>query len=149
MAVSRASVIGLLVAAAILYFAKEVLLPLALAILIAFLLAPAVQRLERWKIGRLPSTLIVSLAALALVASIGAVAAVQAVSLAAKLPEYRHTIAQKIRALRAPKRDTTIGKAKKALEEIEKEAQPEKPMPVKETPATPRHWASRSPWRSR
>jgi predicted PurR-regulated permease PerM len=133
---SSASLIGLLIAAAILYFAKEVLLPLALAVLIAFLLAPAVERLERWKLGRAPSTLIVSLLALALVASIGTVAALQAVSLAAKLPEYRHTIAQKIRDLRAPKQSTTLGRAKKALEDIEKEAQPEKPLPVKETPAS-------------
>ena len=135
-AATSASVIGLLVAAAILYFAKEVLLPLALAVLIAFMLAPVVERLERLKLGRVPATLIVSLVALALVATIGTVAGMQAVSLAAKLPEYRYTIVQKIRALRAPKQGTTIGRAKKALEEIEKEAQPEKPLAVKETPAT-------------
>ena len=128
--------IGLLIAAAILYFAKEVLLPLALAALIAFLLVPAVERLERWKLGRAPSTLIVSLLALALVASIGTVAALQAVSLAAKLPEYRHTIAQKIRDLRAPKQSSDIGRAAKALKDIEQEAQPEEPLPVKETPAS-------------
>ena len=84
---SPASVIGLLVAAAILYFAKEVLLPLALAVLIAFMLAPVVERLERLKLGRAPATMIVSLVALALVASIGTVAGMQAISLAAKLPE--------------------------------------------------------------
>ena len=133
---SPASLIGLLIAAAVLYFAKEVLLPLALAVLFAFLLAPLVERLERWKLGRVPATMIVSLLALALVATLGTVAGMQAVSLAAKLPEYRHSVAQKIRALRSPKQDTTIGKAKKALEDIEKEAQPEKPLAVKETPAT-------------
>jgi predicted PurR-regulated permease PerM len=133
---SSASLIGLLIAAAILYFAKEVLLPLALAVLIAFLLAPAVERLERWKVGRVPATLAVSLLALLLVASIGTVAALQAVSLAAKLPEYRHTIAEKIRVLRAPKQNTEIGRAAKALKDIEKEAQPEEPLPVKETPAS-------------
>lgn len=133
---SRSSVTGLLIAAAILYFAKEVLLPLALAILIAFLLAPPVQLLERWKLGRVPSTLLVMLVALAIVASIGTVAGLQAVSLAAKLPEYRHTIVQKIRKLRAPKQGTEMGRAAKALKDIEKEAQPEEPVPVKETPAT-------------
>jgi predicted PurR-regulated permease PerM len=133
---SRSSLIGLLVVAAILYFAKEVLLPLALAILIAFLLAPAEARLERWKLPRFAATLIVVLFALGVVASIGTVAGMQAVSLAGKLPEYRHTIAEKIRALRTPKQGTTIGKAAKALKDIEKEAQPEKPMPVKETPGS-------------
>jgi predicted PurR-regulated permease PerM len=133
---SRASLIGLLVAAAILYFAKEVLLPLALAILLSFLLAPAVQRLEALKLGRVASVLIVVLIALAGLASIGTVAGVQAVSLAAKLPEYRHTIAQKIRALRAPKQQSTLGRAAKALKDIEQEAQPEKPLAVKETPGS-------------
>ena len=136
MSASRASVIGLLVAAAILYFAKEVLLPLALAILLSFLLAPLVQRLESWKLGRIGSVLVVVLLALALVASIGTVAGMQAVSLAAKLPEYRHTIGEKIRALRAPKQHSTLGKAAKALKDIEKEAQPEKPLAVKETPGS-------------
>jgi predicted PurR-regulated permease PerM len=133
---SRSSLIGLLVVAAILYFAKEVLLPLALAVLIAFLLAPAEERLERWKLPRILATLIVVLFALGVVASIGTVAGMQAVSLAAKLPEYRHTIAEKIRALRAPKQSTTIGKAAKALKDIEKEAQPEEPLAVKPTPGT-------------
>ena len=42
------SLVALLVAAAILYLARDVLIPLALAILLAFLLAPAVRQLERW-----------------------------------------------------------------------------------------------------
>lgn len=128
--------VGLLIVAAILYFAKEVLLPLALALLLAFLLAPVSWRLERLRLGRVPATLLVVLVALAIVGSIGTVAGLQAVSLAAKLPEYRHTIAQKIRALRTPQRDTTIGRAKKALEDIEHEAQPAKPLAVAETPAS-------------
>ena len=131
-----ASVLGLLVVAAVLYFAKEVLLPLALAILLAFLLAPLVERLERWKLGRLASTLVVAFLALGVVVSIGTVAGTQAVSLAAKLPEYRHSIAQKIRALRVPKQNSDLGKAAKALKDIEKEAHPEKPLPVKETPGS-------------
>ena len=131
-----ASVLGLLVVAAVLYFAKEVLLPLALAILLAFLLAPLVERLERWKLGRVASTLIIALFALGVVVSIGTVAGTQAVSLAAKLPEYRHSIAQKIRALRVPKQNSDLGKAAKALKDIEKEAHPEKPLPVKETPGS-------------
>ena len=43
------------VVVAALYFAQEVLIPLALAILITFLLATLVTRLERWKLGRVPS----------------------------------------------------------------------------------------------
>ena len=131
-----ASVLGLLVVAAVLYLAKEVLLPLALAILLAFLLAPAAERLERWKLGRLPATLIVVLFALAVVVSIGTVAGMQAVSLGAKLPEYRQAIVRKIHALRTPERGSSIGRAAQALKDIEKEARPETPLAVKETPAS-------------
>ena len=83
------SIVALLAAAAILYLARDVLIPLALAILLAFLLAPAVRRLGRWKLGRILSTLIVVVFGFSLIGAIGWVAGVQAVSLAAKLPEYR------------------------------------------------------------
>ena len=132
------SIIALLVTAGVLYLAKEVLIPVALAILFSFLLAPAVRRLEQWKLGRIPSTIVVALLGFGLVAAIVGVAATQAISLGAKLPEYRHNIVEKIHALRHPKRDSNIGKAAEAIKDIEKEAAPERPpVPVKETPGTP------------
>jgi predicted PurR-regulated permease PerM len=97
-----------------------------------------VRRLEQWKLGRVPSTLIVALLGFGLLFAVAGVAAMQAVSLAGKLPEYRHNIVQKIHALRHPKRDTNIGKAAEAIKDIEKEAAPEQPpVPVKESPGTP------------
>ena len=132
------SLIALLVTAAVLFLAKEVLIPLALAILFSFLLAPAVRRLEQWKLGRIPSTLIVALLGFGLIFAVAGVAAMQAVSLAGKLPEYRHNIVEKIHALRHPKKDSNLGKAAEAIKDIEKEAAPDRPpVPVKETPGTP------------
>lgn len=132
------SIIALLIAAGVLYLAKEVLIPLAMAILFAFLLAPAVRRFEQWKLGRIPSTLIVVLLAFGCLLGVFALAGTQAVSLAAKLPEYRENIVEKIRALRAPKKDSTIGKAAEAIKDLEEEAAPDRPpVPVKETAATP------------
>ena len=101
------SLAGLLVAAAVLYLAREVLIPLALAILLSFLLAPVVRRLEHWRLGRIPSTIIAVAVGFALIGGIGAVAARQALSLAAKLPEYRENIQKKIRAVRAPQEGRT------------------------------------------
>ncbi|HEX6158187.1 MAG TPA: AI-2E family transporter, partial [Burkholderiales bacterium] len=100
----------MLIAAAILYLAREVLIPLALAILLSFLLAPVVRRLEHWRLGRVPSTLIAVLVGFSLISGIGYVAARQALSLAAKLPEYRDNIGAKIRAVRG-QQDSTLGKA--------------------------------------
>jgi predicted PurR-regulated permease PerM len=128
------SAAGLLVAAAILYLARDVLIPLALAILLSFLLAPLVRRLEHWKLGRLPSTLIAVVIGFSIIAGIGLVATRQALSLTAKLPEYRENIREKVRALRAPQ-DGTLGKAAEAIKELESEAAPgaAAPLPVTET----------------
>jgi predicted PurR-regulated permease PerM len=133
----RTSFIALVIATAVLYLAAEVLIPLAIATLLAFLAAPAVRRLERWKLPRLAATLVVAAVGFGVIFAIGAIAATQALSLAAKLPEYRHNIATKIHALRHPDRKTTIGKAAEAIKDIERQAAPEPPpLPVKEMPAT-------------
>ena len=133
----RSSFIALVIATAVLYLAAEVLVPLAIAILLAFLLVPLVRRLERWKLGRVSATLIVSGLGFGVILGVGAIAATQAVSLAAKLPEYRQNIVSKIHKLRHPDRRSTIGKAAEAIKDIEKQAAPERPpMPVKESPGS-------------
>jgi predicted PurR-regulated permease PerM len=130
------SLFGLLIAAAILYLAREVLIPLALAILLSFLLAPVVRRLEHWRLGRIPSTFIAVVIGFSLIGGIGVVASKQALSLAAKLPEYRANISKKIRAVREPQ-EGSLGKAAEAIKELENEAAPgAAPIAVAETPPT-------------
>jgi len=54
--------VGLLIAALVivgLYFGREILIPLALAVLLGFLLDPAVTRLHRWGMPRLAAALLV------------------------------------------------------------------------------------------
>ena len=107
--------------AAVLHFARDVLIPLALAVLLAFLLAPAARRLERLHLGRLASTLGVVALGFAVIGAVGWVAADQAVSVAARLPEYRENIALKIRELRrAP--EGALSRAAEAIKELESEA---------------------------
>ena len=130
------SLFGLLIAAAILYLAREVLIPLALAILLAFLLAPLARRLEGWRLGRAASTFIAVALGFSLIGGIALVAGKQALSLAASLPEYRDNITKKIRAVRDPQ-EGTIGKAAEAIKDLENEAAPgEAPLAVSETPPT-------------
>jgi predicted PurR-regulated permease PerM len=126
---------GLLAAAAILYLAREVLIPLALAILAAFLLAPLVRQLEHLRLGRIASTFLAVVLGFSIVGGVGWVAARQALSLAEKLPEYRDNIRAKIRSVRG-QQESAIGKAAEAIKDLENEAAPEspQPMPVTETP---------------
>jgi predicted PurR-regulated permease PerM len=93
------SAVALLVVAAVLYLARDVLIPFALAILAAFLLAPAVRVLERLRLGRIGSTFLVVILGFSLIGAIGAIAAHQALLLAAKLPEYRANIMKKVRSV--------------------------------------------------
>jgi predicted PurR-regulated permease PerM len=48
---------SIILVVAVLYFAQEVLIPLVLALLLSFLLAPAVRGLERLRFRRVPAVL--------------------------------------------------------------------------------------------
>lgn len=88
---------GALIAA--LYLARDVFVPLALAILISFTLAPLVNRLRRIGLGRAPSVMIVVTLALGLVVGFFWLLVGQAVHLAGDLPRYEDNLREKIRLL--------------------------------------------------
>ena len=83
-----------------LYFAREVLIPLALAVLFSFLLAPLVRRLEKFKLKRVPATLVVVLFALLVVGGIGWIVEQQFEQVATELQQYRGQIRRKLDKLR-------------------------------------------------
>jgi predicted PurR-regulated permease PerM len=80
-------------------WAKEFLLPLVLAILISFLLAPVVSRLERWRFPRAVAVLSVVAIAFALIGGICSTLSLQALDLVNSLPKYRENIHAKWAAL--------------------------------------------------
>jgi predicted PurR-regulated permease PerM len=139
------SLFGLLVAAAVLYLARDVLIPLALAILLSFLLAPVVRRLEQWKLGRIASTLIVVIMSFSLIGAIGWIAGAQAISLAANLPEYRANISAKIRAVKEPG-ESKIAQAAEAIAELEREADPSPQEPLQVTPTAQTAFGQLAEW---
>jgi predicted PurR-regulated permease PerM len=81
------------------YLAQSVIIPLALAMLLAFLLAPLVTQAERWGLHRVAATLVSVVATLAIVASIAWTMERQFANLAGNLPEYRQSIASKFDAI--------------------------------------------------
>jgi predicted PurR-regulated permease PerM len=84
---------------AVLYFAREVFIPFALAFLLAFLLAPLATRLRHWGLGRLLSAIIVVLAAFAVIAVLCFVMASQLTDVAHKLPGYQQNIREKVHSI--------------------------------------------------
>jgi predicted PurR-regulated permease PerM/methylmalonyl-CoA mutase cobalamin-binding subunit len=91
---SIAVVLGLL------YFGQAILIPLALALLFAFLLAPLVDRFEALRLGRVGSTLIVILLALSVIGGFGWVIEQRFSEIIQRLPEYRDEVRAKIQRLR-------------------------------------------------
>jgi predicted PurR-regulated permease PerM len=79
--------------------AKEFLLPIILAILISFLLMPAVSRLERWHLHPILAVLSVVVIAFALIGMLCATLSVETLELVNSLPKYRENINSKWTAL--------------------------------------------------
>src|SRR5277367_732755 len=85
-----------------LYFARDLLIPLAMALSLNFLLAPAVIRLERLRVPRLPAVLLVVLLASSFIAVTGWVVVRQLLDVASDLPSYRQNIDDKLAAIHVP-----------------------------------------------
>jgi predicted PurR-regulated permease PerM len=92
--------VGTLTVAA-LYFGQEVLIPITLAVMLSFVLSPAVAFLERLRVGRAPAVILTVLAALALLGAIGTLIGSQAASLAEDAPQYASTIEKKVQGVQA------------------------------------------------
>ena len=83
-----------------LYFGKEVLIPIALAVLLSFLLTPAVRWLEKMHLPRAAATLIVVLIGVAAVGSVGVLVYKQFISVLEQLPSYEGELRTKFQGLR-------------------------------------------------
>jgi predicted PurR-regulated permease PerM len=87
--------VGAVIVAA-LYFAREVLVPITVAVLLSFVLSPLVDLLRRMKLGRVPSVLIAAITAIAIIGLIGTIIGSQVAQLASHAPEYAGTIEKKV-----------------------------------------------------
>jgi len=93
------TLIAALAILAVLYFGREIFVPLALATLLSFALAPMVTGLRRWRIGRTPSVIIVVTLAFLSIFAFGSIVARQVGDLAVNLPVYQRNIEAKVNAL--------------------------------------------------
>ena len=114
-------VAALLVLACI-YWAQAVLIPVAMAVLITFMLTPPVVLLQRWRLPRVLSVITVVMLALALVAGLGTVLALQVMSLGEELPRYRDNIREKIADVRLLGRGTGLQRAQETVKRAASEA---------------------------
>jgi predicted PurR-regulated permease PerM len=115
-----------------LYFGREIIIPIALAILLSFVLAPLVGLLQRTRVPRGFAVVSVVIFAFALIFAMGSLLASQLTQLAGDLPRYQSTISEKIQLFR----DTTAGRgtlerASGMLKDLSKELEkPKAPTPA-------------------
>ena len=90
-----------LMVVAVLYLARDVLIPLALGTLLAFILAPLVAWLRYVWIPRIAAITIATIFAVSVVAGISVAVGMQLVQLASNVPSYQRNILEKIESVRA------------------------------------------------
>jgi predicted PurR-regulated permease PerM len=107
---------------AALYFGRELFVPIALAILLSFVLAPLVSALQRWRVPRGLSVVGVVLLAFLSIFALGGVIAKQVTQLAGDLPRYEVTMRQKIESVRGTTATSgTLERAADVLQDLGKE----------------------------
>ena len=127
-------IIGVAVVAG-LYFGREVLVPMSIAVLLSFALAPLADALNRLRIGRVASVLIAVALAFAILGVLGAVIGRQAAQLSENLPAYQSVMSKKFDAVRSSAFGARmVEKAADALHGLEnnigKNAVPAPPQPA-------------------
>ena len=125
---------------AVLYLAREILIPLAFAVTLSLILAPAIAWLEKLRLGRVPAALLVMLMSMAGAGAIGWVIFNDLVDVANQLPQYQQNIHKKLEAIRAPNTGA-VGRAAASVKELGKElASPPAPVapPMASNRAGPR-----------
>jgi len=119
---SMATAILAVIIIAMLYFGREIFVPIALAILLSFVLAPVVGVLQRIHAPRGVAVVSVVLLAFALIFALGSLLATQLTQLAGDLPRYQSTISEKIQSFRDTKAGRgTLERASDMLKDLSKE----------------------------
>ncbi|WP_250515713.1 AI-2E family transporter [Caballeronia sp. INDeC2] len=136
-----------------LYFGRAVMIPIILAILLSFLLAPFVDFLRRLRFGQVPSVIVAVVIALSVLTAVGALIGAQVAQLASDLPKYQVAVERKIenvQRMTVGRADEFLGRASRALKRISpaREQEPknednpaaspiDQPMPVEVHEPTP------------
>ncbi len=122
-----------------LYFGRELFVPIALAILLSFVLAPLTRALQNWHVPRGLSVVVVVLLAFLTIFAMGGIIATQVAELAGDLPRYQLTMREKVKTLRGTAAtSSTLERAADVLQDLGKELnRPKETAPTLGQPASP------------
>ena len=112
-----------------LYFGRDVLIPITLAILLSFLLVPLVDLLRRLRFGRVPSVLFAVVVSLGVITAFAALIGIQIAELAQEVPRYQYTIEHKVETLRS----VTLGRLSGIMRGLDQQMQQASSPPATNT----------------
>jgi predicted PurR-regulated permease PerM len=114
---SSAVTIGISIAA--LYFGRDIFVPLAMAVLLSFMLAPVVAWLQRLRVPRIPAVVATVAMTFLVISGLGVVIAGQLVQLAREVPGYQSNLQERIKAINfIGDPDSLIGRTSEMLQEL-------------------------------
>jgi predicted PurR-regulated permease PerM len=123
--------------AASLAWARDVLIPIALAMMLAFVLSPVTNALQRWRFGRVTSVLVVVVLAFSLLGGAAWALSQQVSTLGGEVPKYTAAVKEKVAGWRRHGAGRLLGHVRSSVDEVVDEIQKiepssrrEKPMPV-------------------
>jgi predicted PurR-regulated permease PerM len=118
---SKSSIfIALALAIATLFFGRQIFIPLALALVLSFLLSPLVGLLQKTRLGRVPAVLVVLAFCFALTAGLAWQVAGQLLDITGHIRDYKANLEETVRSLRPPS-NGALGQATATVRELNKE----------------------------
>lgn len=128
------AIIVAVILVAALHLAQDVIIPLVLAGLLCFVLTPLVNRLEDWRIPRIPAVLITTMLAFAAIGVLAYFIAGQLLDLAYQLPAYKDNIRNKVASLQVPS-EGPLGNLARTFTELRDEFVKKGPGPAQKAAA--------------
>lgn len=127
--------LSLVLVIASLYWARAVLIPLALALLLTFLLQPIVEAIHRKGLSRAPAAALVVVLVSLVIGAVGWVVVTQFSNLAYELPHYTGNLKQKIDDLRSASKGSIFEKIQETMDELTREfAKSQQATPTQQEP---------------
>lgn len=108
-----------------LYFGSAVFVPVALALMLSFILSPAVHWLQRYRLPRVAAVLVIVVLASAAIGFLLWIVSVQVTTLVEDIPQHRNTIKGKMADLRGLGKGGSIEKIQETIEEVSEEIEAE------------------------
>ena len=116
-----------------LFFAREVMVPITLAVLLSFVLAPLVSRLRHIRVPRVPAVLLAVILALGVIVALGGLIGLQVAKLASDLPRYQYTIERKVATLQ----QLTVGELSSVVDRLGRQTALDVPKPAPKPQVNP------------